>query len=131
MAGLRQLSFHGKLRKSQIYETEPWGVEDQPLYLNAVVEIYFTGSPEQLLEEIQALEAAAGRIRDGERWAARTLDIDILLFGDYIIDSEVLKIPHPLMTERRFVLQPLADLAPELALPGMGMTVAEKLARCQ
>jgi 2-amino-4-hydroxy-6-hydroxymethyldihydropteridine diphosphokinase len=99
---------------SPLYETEPvGGPEDQPAYLNLVVELRTTDSPRQLLERCRALEAAAGRVRT-VRFGPRTLDADVLLVGERSVADDDLVVPHPRMWERRFVLAPLADLAPEL-----------------
>jgi len=99
---------------SPVYETGPVGGPDgQGPYLNAVVELVTERSARQLLEACRRLEADAGRVRV-ERWGARTLDVDVLLVGDLVIDEADLEVPHPRMWTRRFVLVPLADLAPEL-----------------
>jgi 2-amino-4-hydroxy-6-hydroxymethyldihydropteridine diphosphokinase len=99
---------------SPVYETDPVGGPDgQPPYLNAVVELDTDLSPRRLLELCQRLEQAAGRVRQ-ERWGPRTLDVDVLLVGDLVVDEPDLVVPHPRMWERDFVLRPLADLAPEL-----------------
>lgn len=101
---------------STVYETEPVGGPDgQGPYLNAVVELDTGRSPRQLLELARSLEQAAGRVRPpGERWGPRTLDVDVLLVGDLEVDEPDLVVPHPRMWERRFVLTPLSDLAPDL-----------------
>jgi len=100
--------------KSAVYETEPQGgPSGQSSYLNCVVELDTTLTPRQLLQVCHRLEAAAQRVR-AERWGPRTLDVDILLVGDLEVNEPDLQIPHPRMWERRFVLQPLADLAPTL-----------------
>jgi 2-amino-4-hydroxy-6-hydroxymethyldihydropteridine diphosphokinase len=99
---------------SPLYETEPvGGPEDQGPYLNVVVELASSDTPRELLERCQALEEAAQRVRT-VRWGPRTLDADVLLVGDLTVDEPDLVVPHSRMWERRFVLQPLADLAPEL-----------------
>jgi 2-amino-4-hydroxy-6-hydroxymethyldihydropteridine diphosphokinase len=99
---------------SPIYETGPiGGSESQGPYLNAVVELDTDLTPRQLLEVCQRLEAAAKRVRT-ERWGPRTLDVDVLLVGDEVVDEPDLEVPHPRMWERGFVLIPLADLAPDL-----------------
>lgn len=99
---------------SAVYETDPVGGPGvQGPYLNAVVELETERSPRALLAECQRLEAAASRVRL-ERWGPRTLDVDVLLVGDLVVDEEDLVVPHPRLWERRFVLAPLADLAPEL-----------------
>jgi 2-amino-4-hydroxy-6-hydroxymethyldihydropteridine diphosphokinase len=99
---------------SPLYETEPdGGPEDQGAFLNLVVELETADGPRQLLRRCQALEEAAHRVRT-VRWGPRTLDADVLLVDDLTVDEADLVVPHPRMWERRFVLQPLADLAPEL-----------------
>ena len=109
---------------SPVYETAPvGGPEGQAEYLNLVVELETERSPRELLGVAQALEEAAGRVRV-ERWGPRTLDVDVLLVGDLVVDEPDLVVPHPRMFERRFVLAPLADLAPELVPPGWEGRVA-------
>jgi 2-amino-4-hydroxy-6-hydroxymethyldihydropteridine diphosphokinase len=98
---------------SAVYETEPAGGPAQGPYLNAVVAIDTERSARWLLETAQSIEVAAGRVR-GERWGPRTLDVDVLLFGDERVDEPDLVVPHPRMWDRAFVLAPLADVAPEL-----------------
>ena len=99
---------------SPLYETEPvGGPEDQGAFLNVVVELATSDSPRQLLARCQALEEVAQRVRT-VRFGPRTLDADVLLVGDLVVRQDDLIVPHPRMWERRFVLQPLADLAPEL-----------------
>ena len=103
---------------SPVYETEPvGGPPGQPPYLNLVVELDTDRTPRDLLEEAHRLEAAAGRVRT-DRWGPRTLDVDVLLVGDLVVDEPDLVVPHPRMAERAFVLAPLADLAPDLVPPG-------------
>ena len=103
---------------SPVYETQSvGGPPDQPAYLNLVVELDTARSPRQLLEDARRLEAAAGRVRH-ERWGPRTLDVDVLLVGELVVNEPDLVVPHPRMAERAFVLAPLADLAPELVGPG-------------
>src|SRR5438067_8954934 len=102
---------------SPLYETEPvGGPPGQPSYLNVVVELDTDQTPRELLGLARRLEAAAGRVR-AERWDSRTLDVDVLLVGDMKVDEPDLVVPHPRMHERRFVMAPLADLAPELVPP--------------
>jgi 2-amino-4-hydroxy-6-hydroxymethyldihydropteridine diphosphokinase len=114
---------------SPLYETEPvGGPSGQRHYLNIVVELDSDETPRQLLERCRALEAAAGRER-GERWGPRTLDVDVLLVDDVEVDEPDLVVPHPRMWERRFVVAPLADLAPELVPPDWDARV-EGLAVC-
>lgn len=115
---------------SRVRETDPVGpVPDQGSYLNAVVAIRTDLSPHELLAALLDIERANGRDRTTEsRWGPRTLDLDLLVFGELTIDEPGLAVPHPRLTERRFVLEPLADLAPDLSVPGTGRRVAEHLA---
>ena len=102
---------------SPVYETDPvGGPGGQGAFLNAVVELDTERSPRELLELCQRLEADAQRVRE-ERWGPRTLDVDVLLVGDLTVDEPDLEVPHPRMWERRFVLAPLADLAPDVVTP--------------
>jgi 2-amino-4-hydroxy-6-hydroxymethyldihydropteridine diphosphokinase len=102
---------------SPVYETDPvGGPGGQGAFLNAVVELDTERSPRELLELCQRLEADAQRVRK-ERWGPRTLDVDVLLVGDLTVDEPDLEVPHPRMWERRFVLAPLADLAPDVVPP--------------
>lgn len=99
---------------SPVYETDPvGGPEDQGPYLNCVVMLITDRTPRQLLSLCRDLEATAGRVR-GERWGPRTLDVDVLLVGDAVVDDPDLQVPHPRMWERPFVLVPLADIAPDV-----------------
>ena len=102
---------------SPLYESEPVGGPDQGPYLNLVVELSTASSPRELLGRCRDLEAAAGRVRT-VRWGPRTLDADVLLVDGWRVDEADLVVPHPRLWERRFVLQPLADLAPELVTSG-------------
>lgn len=113
-------------RMSPVYQTEPVGKTDQDWFLNQVMEIATTLPPPALLETCQSIEQRLGRVRL-ERWGPRTMDIDILLYGDVKQDDPQLTLPHPRMLERAFVLVPLADLVPELVIDKR--TVAEHLAR--
>ena len=113
---------------SAIYRTPPWGRLDQPDFLNAVVRLRTTLRPLDLLDALMAVERRFGRIRDGERWGPRTLDLDLLHMDGEVLADPHLTLPHPRIAERAFVLRPLADLAPDLVLPGQGR-VAELLQR--
>lgn len=108
---------------SSVYETEPVGYTNQPYFLNMAVELETKLSPEHLLAATREIECNQGRVRE-IHWGPRTLDIDILLYGDRVYADENLVIPHPRMTERAFVMIPLAELSPGLVIPGYGETVA-------
>ena len=114
--------------RSRLYETEPVG-PPQGRYLNAAVRLRTRLTPRQLLTRLLAMEDAAGRRRGPERNAPRTLDLDLLLYGDRRIDEPDLVVPHPRLHERAFVLEPLCELAPERVHPGLGVTLAELAAR--
>ena len=112
---------------SPVYETEPEGIVDQPKFLNQVVELATELDPDVLLGVLRGIENELGRVRR-ERWGPRTIDLDLLLYGDRRIESPTLQVPHPRMLERRFVLEPLADVAPDLVIPGSGgLTVRRAL----
>ncbi|MBC8519286.1 MAG: 2-amino-4-hydroxy-6-hydroxymethyldihydropteridine diphosphokinase [Gammaproteobacteria bacterium] len=114
---------------SSLYINPPMGPQDQPDYLNAVAEIDTTLGPSQLLDQLQKIEHQQGRNRE-RRWGERTIDLDILLYGQDVVDDERLQIPHPGVAERPFVLVPLAEIAgAELNVPGEGM-VGELLQQC-
>ena len=111
------------LRTSRIYETEPWGVVDQPKFLNMVTEVATSISPRELLERVKKLETDMGR-EAGPRFGPRLIDIDILLLEDQVVDEPDLQIPHARLHERAFVLVPLAEIAPELIHPILSTTIA-------
>ncbi|HDS2592368.1 TPA: 2-amino-4-hydroxy-6-hydroxymethyldihydropteridine diphosphokinase [Klebsiella quasipneumoniae subsp. similipneumoniae] len=107
---------------SSFYRTPPLGPQDQPDYLNAAVALETTLSPEALLDHTQRIELQQGRVRKAERWGPRTLDLDIMLFGDAVINSERLTVPHYDMRNRGFMLWPLFEIAPDLHFPdGMAL----------
>ena len=108
---------------SRIRETEPWGPVEQPAFLNAVAELRTTIGPEDLLRVLLDVERKLGRVRDGERWGPRSIDLDLLLHGATELDVPGLTLPHPRLHERRFVLEPLAELAPDALVPGRGRVV--------
>jgi 2-amino-4-hydroxy-6-hydroxymethyldihydropteridine diphosphokinase len=116
-------------RLSPVYETEPVGYFEQPLFLNAVIEIGTSLEPFELLKIVQTIEEKMGRERR-ITWGPRTIDLDLLLYGTEQIDSPNLTIPHPRMCERKFVLVPLNDLCPELVIPGVGESVRSLLKKC-
>jgi 2-amino-4-hydroxy-6-hydroxymethyldihydropteridine diphosphokinase len=115
------------LRASSVYETEPREVEDQPWFLNQVVEVGTSLFPRQLLTRLKRLEVELGR-RPSRPKGPRVIDMDILFYGDAVVSTTDLMIPHEGMGERRFVLEPLAELAPDLRHPKTGKTVREMLA---
>jgi 2-amino-4-hydroxy-6-hydroxymethyldihydropteridine diphosphokinase len=101
------------LRASAVVETEPFGVTDQPRFLNQVIEVEWAGTPRELLEAAKSVEAAIGRTAT-YRWGPREIDVDVLLFGEESVDEPGLRIPHPGIWERDFVLGPLGELRPDL-----------------
>jgi 2-amino-4-hydroxy-6-hydroxymethyldihydropteridine diphosphokinase len=115
---------------SALYASPPMGPPDQPDYINAVACLSTALSPRDLLTGLQAIERSHGRVRNGTRWGPRTLDLDILLYGEQRIHEPGLSVPHPGIPERPFVVHPLAEIAPgDLVLPGLG-PLARLLARC-
>lgn len=115
---LNKLSNSRVLKRSSFYTSKPMGPADQPDYINAVAELETTLEPEHLLLAMQAIEQLQGRDRSGQRWGARTLDLDLLLYGNEIINTDNLQVPHTGLTERDFVLVPLAEIAPDVTIPG-------------
>jgi len=113
------------VRGSRVFDNASLG-PPQPRYLNAVLEVETRRTPEALLLELKAIEQLALR-RPAVRWGARSLDLDLLLLADWQVRSPTLTVPHPRLAERRFVLAPLAELAPRLVVPGLGRTVTELL----
>jgi 2-amino-4-hydroxy-6-hydroxymethyldihydropteridine diphosphokinase len=105
---------------STLRETEPVGVGEQPPYLNGAAELETTLTARELLDRLLALERRFGRVRTPGEHGPRTLDLDLLLYGDEVIDEPGLAVPHPRLQERRFALEPLAELAPGLVVPGCG-----------
>jgi 2-amino-4-hydroxy-6-hydroxymethyldihydropteridine diphosphokinase len=109
---------------STLRETEPWGVADQPAFLNGAAAVETDLAPGALLATLLDVERRLGRTREGERWGPRTIDLDLLLYGDEEIDEPGLTVPHPRLHERQFALEPLAELDPGLEIPGRGSVAA-------
>lgn len=110
----RELAFSG------LYRNPPMGPAGQPDYVNAVMAVETRLDAESLLAEMQRIETEQGRVRTGERWGARTLDLDLLLYGRECISTSTLTVPHPGIAERAFVVYPLLEIAPDLDIPGLG-----------
>ena len=108
------------LQRSRLYRSVPWGVLDQPEFVNAAAAIETGLSPRELMQAMLAIEREAGRDRSGERWGPRILDLDLLLYDALALDEPALRVPHPHLHERAFVLLPLAEIAPHLEVPGRG-----------
>jgi 2-amino-4-hydroxy-6-hydroxymethyldihydropteridine diphosphokinase len=125
LALLEQESDLDLVAVSTLRETDPVGYEEQPRFLNGVVELATELSPRELLERLLAIETRLGRVRgEGPRFGPRTIDLDLLLYDEQTVDEPGLKLPHPRMHERRFVLEPLAELDPALDVPGRGSVEA-------
>ena len=121
----------GKIRSaSSLYETEPWGIKDQPWFINQVILCNTKLLPDEILDKIQAIEKELGRIRNYKKNAERTIDIDILFINHQIITQEDLVIPHPRIAERRFVLLPLHEIYPDFVHPVTQEPVWKLLEKC-
>lgn len=114
------------IRCSSLYQTEPWGKTDQDIFLNQVIEVETDLSAQELLRALQDIEIKMGRQRK-EKWGPRIIDLDILLYGNEVMDDLDLQIPHPHMRERLFVLVPLYEIGPDLRFPDDGATIEEVL----
>lgn len=128
-AALLTLAEPGSLRHSPLYQSQPMGPADQPPYINGVSTFETELAPLDLLDALQAIEQTQGRVRKEQRWGPRTLDLDILLYDDLIMNDVRLTLPHYGMAQREFVLYPLADLCPTLILP-CGTALAQLLLTC-
>jgi 2-amino-4-hydroxy-6-hydroxymethyldihydropteridine diphosphokinase len=118
-----------ELAFSNLYASSPMGPQDQPDYVNAVMSVATSLSPLELLHALQAIELEHGRVRGVQRWGARTLDLDLLLYGDQQIDTPELTVPHKGIAERAFVLVPLSDCDADLVIPGKGK-LSDLLTNC-
>jgi 2-amino-4-hydroxy-6-hydroxymethyldihydropteridine diphosphokinase len=125
---LTQLPDTRLLASSRLYRSAPLGPVEQPDYINAVAALDSDLDAHALLDELLRIELAHGRVR-GERWGPRTIDLDLLLYGDEVINDDRLTVPHPGLRQRNFVLYPLRDIAPDLVIPGNG-TVSAVTAQC-
>ncbi len=123
LTGVKEMAFSG------LYRSSPMGPQDQPDYVNAVMAVATELGATELLRALQGIEQDQGRVRTGERWGARTLDLDLLIYGDRKIDQADLTVPHPGLAERAFVLYPLYEIAPGLVVPGKGPLV-DLIAHC-
>jgi 2-amino-4-hydroxy-6-hydroxymethyldihydropteridine diphosphokinase len=119
------------LNMSSVYETEPWGFVTENQFLNMVVEVETKLTPSGVLGAILMIEAFLGRIRGGKQYSSRVIDIDILLYEDSVVDQVSLKIPHPLMVKRRFVMVPMCEIAPDLEHPVLKKSIASLLESCE
>lgn len=129
LAALAALPQTDLIAQSSFYSSDPLGPADQPRYVNAVAALDTELSPLALLDALQTIELEQGRTRKAERWGPRTLDLDILLFGERLLDEPRLTVPHYHMHARAFVLYPLAEIAPDLKLPD-GRALTELLGTC-
>lgn len=116
--------------ESAVYESEPVGYKDQPWFLNMAVKIETDLEPEDLLKTVKNIEKEVGREK-GEKWGPRAIDIDILLYGSSVVDEPELKIPHVRMHERRFVLEPLSEIAADITHPKLQKSIKELLKECK
>ncbi|RMG72966.1 MAG: 2-amino-4-hydroxy-6-hydroxymethyldihydropteridine diphosphokinase [Nitrospirae bacterium] len=127
-SAVRQLKHNGieVIKVSPVYETEPWGVKEQPPFLNLAIHCRTSLPPEELLRRLKDIEKQLGR-ESTYHWGPRTIDLDILFYGDRIVNQKELVIPHPHIAQRLFVLKPLSDIAPFLIHPVLNRTILELL----
>ena len=117
--------------ESSVYETEPWGFQSETSFFNMVIKVETNLTPSGLLGRILMIEAMMGRLREGQGYKSRIIDIDILFFGSRIFENKILKIPHPRIQERRFVLVPLSEIAGDLLHPVFKKSIQELLQECK
>jgi 2-amino-4-hydroxy-6-hydroxymethyldihydropteridine diphosphokinase len=129
VADLRLLEGCRVVWTSSVYETEPYGKKDQPMFLNGVVQVETSMDPPILFEEIKKIEQEIGRSAS-ERWGPREIDIDILIYEGMVFENSELKVPHSDLDQRKFVLVPLREIAPDLVHPVLGLTIDEMASRC-
>jgi len=120
LAAIETLPDVDLVRRSRLYRSAPMGLPDQSDYCNAVCEVVFRSSPAELMADLLAIERSLGRFRDGRRWGPRMLALDLLHVVGVSCDEPALRLPHPGISRRNFVLVPLAEIAPELDIPGVG-----------
>jgi 2-amino-4-hydroxy-6-hydroxymethyldihydropteridine diphosphokinase len=119
------------LKSSSVYETPPWGFDSENDFLNMVIEVETSHSPSELLKVILKIESMLGRERDQDRYSSRVIDIDILFYDDLVFEEKGLKIPHRLMHERKFVLVPLCEIAPDILHPVLKKSISSLLHACR
>ena len=117
-------------KRSSFYETEPWGFSSEEFFLNIAMQTLTSLSPEEVMRKIDEIEKRFGRERSDSGYSSRTMDIDILFYDDLVLDQDILKIPHPRLQDRRFVLVPLNEIAHELIHPIFRKTIGELLQDC-
>jgi 2-amino-4-hydroxy-6-hydroxymethyldihydropteridine diphosphokinase len=117
-------------KRSSFYETEPWGFSSEEFFLNIALQTLTSFSPEEVMQKIDEIEKTFGRERSGRGYSSRTMDIDILFYDDLVLDQDILKIPHPRLQDRRFVLVPLDEIAHDLIHPVIRKTIGELLRDC-
>lgn len=118
------------IRMSSVFETEPWGFQSDDLFWNQVILIGTERSPLDVLKRTKAIELELGRVRGGERYSSRPIDIDLLFYDELVLHTPALELPHPRIIDRRFVLEPLAEIVPDMVHPVFGQTIIELLENC-